>query len=224
MSSYKLEIVCFNTESAIIAQQGGADRIELCDDLEAGGITPFFETIFEVRKKVLIDLYIMIRARGGDFVYSDEEFEEMKMEILLIKYKQVNGFVFGILNENCTIDIERNKELVELAHPLPCTFHRAFDEVNDPTKALEDVIDCGFKTILTSGQNPTAVEGINNITKLVKQADDRISIMPGGGVRSTNIEKLKKLNVPFYHSSAITTKTEIASLEEVIALKHKLNA
>src|SRR5215216_5012579 len=113
MSSYKLEIACFNAESAVIAQQGGADRIELCDDIQAGGITPLFDTISEVRKSISIDLYIMIRPRGGNFVYTDDEYEEMKMEILLIKYKQVNGFVFGILKEDGTIDIERNKELVE---------------------------------------------------------------------------------------------------------------
>ncbi|MDP2385048.1 MAG: copper homeostasis protein CutC [Bacteroidota bacterium] len=224
MASHKLEIACFNIESAIIAQQGGADRVELCDDISVGGITPLFETIASVRKKIQIDLYIMIRPRGGDFVYSEDEYEEMKMEILLIKYKQVNGFVFGILNEDGTIDKERNKELVELAHPLPCTFHRAFDEVEDPKKALEDLIECGFKTILTSGQKTNATEGINDLTELIKQAGDRIIIMPGGGVRSSNIEKLKKLNVPFYHSSAITDKTETASLEEVKELKRKLNA
>lgn len=224
MSSHKLEIACFNVESAIIAQQGGADRVELCDDISAGGITPLFETIAEVRKNIQIDLYIMIRPRGGDFVYSEDEYEEMKTEMLLIKYKQVNGFVFGILNEDGTIDKERNKELVELAHPLPCTFHRAFDEVSDPTKALEDLIDCGFKNILTSGQKTTALTGINDLTKLIEQAGDRIIIIPGGGVRSSNIEKLKKLNVPIYHSSAIIDKSETASLEEVKEIKRILNA
>ncbi len=224
MSAPKLEIACFNIESALIAQEGGADRVELCEDMSSGGITPLMDTISEVRKKIHIDLYIMIRARGGDFIYSDDEFEEMKMEIMMIKYKSVNGFVFGILNEDGTTDTERNKELVELAHPLPCTFHRAFDEVSDPTKALEDLIDCGFKSILTSGQKTTALTGINDLTKLIEQAGDRIIIIPGGGVRSSNIEKLKKLNAPIYHSSAIIDKSETASLEEVKEIKRILNA
>ena len=219
----KLEIACFNASSALIAQQGGADRVELCDDISSGGITPFFDTITEVRKNINIDLYIMIRPRGGDSIYSDEEFEEMKMEMLLIKQKQVNGFVFGILNRDGSIDRERNKELVELVYPLPCTFHRAFDEVNDVTKALEDIIECGFKTVLTSGQKPNAVEGLNNLSKLIQLAEDRIIIMPGGGVRSSNIEKLKKLNTSFYHSSAIMGKSTHANIDEVKLLKTKLN-
>lgn len=218
----KLEIACFNLESALIAQQGGADRIELCDDFSCGGITPNYGTFETSRKLIHIDLFVMIRPRGGNFIYSNEEFEQMKKEILHFKKMNANGFVFGILNEDGSVNKNQNKELVELAKPLPCSFHRAFDVSKDLTKNLEDVIECGFKTILTSGQTKSAIEGINQLQELVKQSKNRISIMPGGGVRSSNIELLKeKVQTVFYHSSAIV-KNDIADLEEVKLLKDKL--
>lgn len=136
----------------------------------------------------------------------------------------VDGFVFGILNEDDLIHQQKNKELVELAKPFPCTFHRAFDEVFDYEKALEDVIDCGFSTILTSGTKPNVIEGIQILKQLVEKASNRITIMPGGGLRSSNSIELKKvLNTNFYHSSAITDKGEIVNYNEVTALKSALN-
>ena len=155
----KLEIACFNLESALIAQQGGADRIELCDDFSVGGITPNYGTFETARKLISIDLFVMIRPRGGNFIYSDEEFEQMKRDILHFKKMNANGFVFGVLIEDGSINKKQNKELVELAHPLPCNFHRAFDVSKNLIKNLEDVIECGFKTILTSGQTKSAMEG-----------------------------------------------------------------
>ncbi|MES2132040.1 MAG: copper homeostasis protein CutC [Bacteroidota bacterium] len=225
MTHCKLEIACFNADSAVIAELGGADRIELCDNMTEGGTTPTIETILEVRDNSKLELYIMVRPRGGDFLYSAEEFTEMENTISYLKNTGINGFVFGVLHSDKTVDTLRNKELVELAKPLPCTFHRAFDQVSDPLAALEEVITCGFHNILTSGNYPTAIEGIDDLERLIEKAAGRITIIPGGGVRSGNIRTLKeKLNTSFFHSSAMTAHTGFAELQEVRALKQQLNA
>ena len=219
----KIEIACFNLESAIIAQKAGADRVELCADMLEGGITPAIEIIQIARENLSIDINVMIRPRGGNFVYSNSEFEQMKSEIEIIKKLGVNGFVFGILNEDKSINVDQNKELVELAKPFPCTFHRAFDEVLDYEQALEDVISFGFSTILTSGTFPNVMEGKEVLKQLVIQANNRIEIMPGGGLRSANISALDEMvNANWYHSSAITDGSETASLDEIIQLKKNL--
>ena len=219
----KIEIACFNLESALIAQKAGADRVELCADMLVGGTTPIIETIQQARKHLTIDLYVMIRPRGGNFVCSEAEFEQMKLEIETIKKLGVNGFVFGILNKDKTINIEQNKVLVELVKPFSCTFHRAFDEVLNVEKALENVISCGFSTILTSGTFPNVMEGKEVLKQLVIQANNRIEIMPGGGLRSTNISELNEMvKANWYHSSAITDGSETANPEEIIQLKKKL--
>jgi copper homeostasis protein len=219
----QLEIACFNLESAIIAQEKGADRVELCDDMEVGGTTPDFKTVIQAREMLAIDLYVMIRPRDGDFVYTDAEFQQMQADITALKKLNVNGFVFGILKEDQAINYEQNKVLVELAKPFPCTFHRAFDEVENAFEALEDIITCGFKTILTSGQKTNVSEGMHRLEELVSKADKRITIMPGGGLRSTNIKTIQQnTKAIFYHSSAITDGSETASATEVQALKSKL--
>lgn len=220
----KLEIACFNLESALIAQENGADRVELCADIHLGGTTPTIAIIQKAVENLSIDIYIMIRPRGGDFVYSDAEFELMKDSILKHKTLAINGFVFGILNEDNTINSNQNTELVKLANPIPCTFHRAFDEVTNYKTALEDVISCGFSTILTSGTFPNVIEGKEVLKALVLQAENRITIMPGGGLRSTNISELDELvNANFYHSSAITDGSETANPKEIILLKQRLS-
>ena len=219
----KIEIACFNLESALIAQKVGADRVELCADMSVGGTTPTIEIIQQAREHLTIDLYVMIRPRGGNFVYSEAELEQMKSEIETIKKLDVNGFVFGILKDDNTINIEQNKVLVELVKPFSCTFHRAFDEVLNVEKALEDVISCGFSTILTSGTFPNVMEGKEVLKQLVIQAKNRIEIMPGGGLRSTNISELNEMvKANWYHSSAITDGSETANPEEIIQLKKKL--
>ena len=221
----KIEIACFNLESAIFAQKAGADRVELCANISVGGTTPSIEIIQQARKNLTIDLYVMIRPRGGNFVYSEVELDQMKSEIENIKQLGVNGFVFGILNEDNTINIEQNKALVELAKPFPCSFHRAFDAVSNYEQALEDVISCGFSTLLTSGTFSNVMEGKEVLKKLVEQAKNRIEIMPGGGLRSTNISELNQIvNANWYHSSAITDGTEIANSEEITQLKEKLQS
>ncbi len=219
----KLEIACFNYESALIAQQGGADRIELCDNFKEGGTTPDYSIVAKARNEIKIDLFIMIRPRGGNFVYTNEEFDQMKKDILHFKNLNVDGFVFGILNEDNSINIQQNKELIQLASPLPCSFHRAFDKINDQNTALDIVINCGFKTILTSGFTSSAMDGMDNLDQLVKQAGNKISIMPGGGVRSSNIAQIKnKTQAHYYHSSAII-QGNIADVNEVKKLKEQLN-
>ena len=223
MEKAKLEIACFNLESALIAQQGGADRIELCDDFSSGGITPNHGTFETARKLIDLDVFVMIRPRGGNFVYSETEFGQMKKDILHFKKMKADGFVFGILNDDGSVNVNQNKELVELSKPLPCSFHRAFDVSGNLTENLEDVITCGFNTILTSGQTKSAIEGAEQLSKLVQLSNDRIVIMPGGGVRSSNLELLKsKVETSYYHSSAIV-KDDVADLEEVKLLKEKLS-
>lgn len=219
----KLEIACFNLESALIAQKAGADRIELCAGISVGGTTPTAEIIEQARKHLVIDLYVMIRPRGGNFVYSETEFRQMKSDILTVKKLEVNGFVFGILKENNTVNLEQNLELIELAKPFSCTFHRAFDGISDYEQALEDVVSCGFSTILTSGTFSNVMEGKEILKKLIVQADHRIKIMPGGGLRSTNIAALDEMvHADWYHSSAITDGSEIVNPDEIIQLKKKL--
>lgn len=221
----QLEIACFNIESALIAQKAGVNRIELCANISVGGTTPSIEIIQQARKNLTIDLYVMIRPRGGNFVYSEAEFQQMKSEIETIKKLGVTGFVFGILNENNTINVEQNKTLVAKAKPLPCSFHRAFDNVSNYQQALEDVIACGFSTLLTSGTYSNVMEGKQILKQLVVQAQSRIEIMPGGGLRSTNISTLNEMiNANWYHSSAITDGTEIANPEEIVRLKNKLKS
>jgi copper homeostasis protein len=219
----QLEIACFNIDSVLVAQENGVDRIELCANIQAGGTTPDFETTKLALKIATMDLYAMIRPRAGDFVYSENEFLQMKLAIEQFKKIQVNGFVFGILNSDGTINKNQNAELVSLAQPLPCTFHRAFDEVKNAKESLETVIECGFKNLLTSGQASNVIEGINTLTSLVEQAGNSIAIMPGGGLRSTNCKMVsEKTRANFYHSSAIIDGGETANPEQINALKANL--
>lgn len=218
----KIEIACFNPESAMIAFENGADRIELCDGLSEGGTTPDFETTKVLREKINIPIFVMIRPRGGDFTYSEAEFGQMKDDLLHLKSLGVDGFVFGILDPQDEVNIEQNKILVELAAPLPCTFHRAFDRAQELDVTLEKVIECGFKTILTSGQKPNVSEGKENLKKLVELSNGRIEILVGGGLRSSNIEEIRELTkANYFHSSAITDGGAFANADEVVALKNK---
>ncbi|UPQ76863.1 copper homeostasis protein CutC [Chryseobacterium nepalense] len=218
----KIEIACFNPESAIIAFENGADRIELCDGLSEGGTTPDFKTVQQLRGKINIPMFVMIRPRGGDFTYTDEEFEQMKSDLIHLKSLRADGFVFGILDENDEVNIQQNRALVELASPYPCTFHRAFDRAKDLENSLEKIIDCGFKTILTSGQKANVLEGKENLKKLVELSNGRIEILVGGGLRSSNIEEIREFTkAGYFHSSAITDGGVFANSEEIIFLKNK---
>ncbi|MBT1700227.1 copper homeostasis protein CutC [Fulvivirgaceae bacterium PWU4] len=202
-----VEIVVYNIVSALKAQEGGADRIELCDNPGEGGTTPSFGTIEVVRQNLSIDVFVMIRPRGGDFHYSSYEFHAMKRDIYQCQKLSVDGVVLGILNADGTIDKKRCRELVEKARPLKVTCHRAFDMAKDPFQALEDCIEVGFDRILTSGQQPQAIKGAELLGELVKRANGRITIMAGSGVNENTVEEIvAKSRVKEIHFSAVATK------------------
>lgn len=200
-----LEVIAFTIESALIADRSGAHRIELCDNPGDGGTTASHAMIELARKKTSIQLFPIIRPRGGDFLYSDEEFVIMQKDILWCKQNGCDGVVIGMLKEDGTVDRKRTAKLVELAYPMSVTFHRAFDRVLDPFQSLEDIIEIGCERILTSGKKPTAIEGSFLLKQLVEQSDERIIIMPGSGVRANNIlEIAKQTGAREFHSSART--------------------
>lgn len=198
-----VEIVVYNIESALKAQEGGANRIELCDNPGEGGTTPSYGTIELVRQNISMDVFVMIRPRGGDFCYSSYEFHSMKRDISQCQKLSVDGVVFGILNPNGTIDKKRCKELIDQAQPLKVTCHRAFDMTRDPFEALEDCIEVGFDRILTAGLQAQAVKGAALIGELIAKANGRISIMPGSGVNeNTVVEIIEKSKAKEIHFSA----------------------
>lgn len=185
-----LEICVDSVEGALAAQAGGAQRIELCDNLLEGGTTPSAGMIALSRQQIQIGLNVIIRPRGGDFCYSELEFEVMKYDIIQAKQLGADGVVIGLLNPDGTVDQARTAALIDLARPLSVTFHRAFDMAVDPVQALEDLISLGLDRVLTSGQESSALEGLDLITALVQQAGNRIIVMPGGGVNDRNIHKI----------------------------------
>lgn len=196
-----LEAACFSCKSAIIAADNGAGRIELCDNQAAGGTTPPLTWLTQVKARVSIPVFVMIRPRGGNFEYENAEFECMKAELESFK-PRADGFVFGVLDPDRKIDVARTAELVRIAHPKPCTFHRAFDETLDPKAALEDVISSGCTSILSSGGKSTALEGVAALSELLREAQGRIIIIPGGGVRAANLACIQSVTgAAVMHSS-----------------------
>jgi len=198
-----LEIAVFNYQSAWQAAQAGAHRLELCENAGEGGTTPSYGTMKLVKEKINIPVFPIIRPRGGDFLYSDAEFSIMLKDVLLAKELGFEGVVTGVLHADGTVDVQRTSLLAEKAYPLEVTFHRAFDRTADAQQALEDVITCGCTRILTSGQVPNAADGAALIKSFIEQADDRIIIMPGSGVRSSNLQSiLSATGATEIHSSA----------------------
>ena len=187
---YLLEISVESLEAAKAAERGGANRIELCGDLSVGGITPDAKLLRTVRAQVHIPIFSMVRARPGDFVYSSAEFSEMRQSITDAKESGMDGVVLGVLTKNHCVDVERTRELVELARPLPVTYHRAFDEAADLLQALEDVIQTGAKRILTSGGAKSALEGAAVLAELIEAAGERIIVVPGAGISAANIRQI----------------------------------
>ena len=211
-----LEICLDSVESAIAAQEGGAHRIELCENLAEGGTTPGVAMIEYVRKSISIGLHIMIRPRPCDFCYSSPEFELMKNDIAIAKRCGADGIVFGILNADGTVDTERTRMLVDLAKPMSVTFHRAFDVAREPFKALEDIIECGVNRLLTSGQQASAIEGIGVIGKLVKQAGNHLIIMPGAGIHEGNVNTiLARSGAKEIHIGTGATRNSVVDKENI---------
>ena len=198
---YLLEISVDRAEKAIAAERGGANRIELCVDLSAGGLTPSGELLRSVRQKVHIPIYSMIRPRAGDFVYSSAEFAEMVRSIGVATECGMDGVVLGVLQTGFKMDVGRTRRLVDLARPLPVTFHRAFDDCADLRKTLEEVIQTGAARILTSAGAKTALQGSAKLAELIAAARDRILILPGAGITHSNIAKVaKKTSAVEFHS------------------------
>lgn len=203
MKNLLIEICADSVDSAIAAEVNGADRIELCDNLTEGGTTPSAGKIKTVLKSVNIPVFVMIRPRGGDFLYTKTEFEVMRQDLLIAKDLGVQGIVLGILKADGSIDKSRTTKLVSLASPLPVTFHRAFDMANDPFQATQDLIECGVKRILTSGQKKTASEGLPMIEQLISLYGEKINFMAGAGIHADNIDFF--INSPYLNEIHMTS-------------------
>jgi copper homeostasis protein len=185
-----LEITVETVDSALAAEHAGADRIELCAELNQGGTTPALAAMRKVHEELEIPVFPIIRPRKGDFVYTDSEFAAMRRDIAFARDLGMEGVVLGILRPDHSVDVERTRELMELAHPLEVTFHRAFDYASDLLKSLEDVISTGATRLLTAGGAKSAPEGAATLTKLVQAAGERITVLPGAGLHAGNIAKL----------------------------------
>lgn len=205
---FKFEICANSVESCLAAQEGGADRVELCTGIPEGGTTPSYGEIKLARKLLTkTKLHVIIRPRGGDFLYTPLELERMEEDIRICRELGVDGVVFGCLTEEGEIDREANRRLVELARPMSVTFHRAFDRTADPMKALEDIISLGCNRILTSGQQPKAIDGINLLAQLEKKLKEYplppIQLLAGSGVNEENIRQIfDATGIHEYHFSA----------------------
>ena len=201
-----IEICAYSVDSAIAAQSAGADRIELCASAEEGGITPSRGAIDLARESLHIPLHVIVRPRGGDFLYTGTEFAEMQRDIAYLREAGADGIACGILTADGHVDTDRCRDLARLASPMSFTFHRAFDFTADPLRALEDIIACGCSRILTSGQQASAEKGADLIAELVKRAGDRIAIMPGGGISDGNLPALiRRTGAREFHASARKT-------------------
>ncbi|MEH3112493.1 copper homeostasis protein CutC [Pedobacter terrae] len=212
-----LEVCANSYQSALAAQNGGAKRVEFCDNLAEGGTTPSYAQISLAKKNLSIEIWPIIRPRGGDFLYSETEFEIMKEDIKVCKSLNCEGVVIGILKADGTIDKKRCAELIELAKPMEVAFHRAFDMSNDMDQALEDIISLKIKRVLTSGGASSAMLGAEKLAQLVTQANGRITIMPGAGINENNIKNLiDQTGATQFHASAkefVPSKMEFRNTE-----------
>lgn len=197
----KTEVCAYSLESCLTAQESGADRVELCAAMYEGGLTPSAATIRMAREMLEIELFVMIRPRGGDFLYSELEYRQMEQDLLFAKSCGVDGVVLGILKADGSVDVERTRRLVELAAPVKVTFHRAFDMAADYRCALECVIEAGCHRILTSGGQNTAMAGVGQLRELVRQAAGRIQVMAGSGVCAANAVEIAATGVNALHLS-----------------------
>jgi copper homeostasis protein len=238
----EIEICANSCQSALNAQNAGADRIELCSELAVGGVTPSYGLLKQVLSKLSIPVYALIRPRSGDFCYSEVDFEIIKQDINLCKKLQCDGIVSGVLNQDMTIDIERTKELVDLSDPLPFTFHRAFDSVPNPLEAAQQLGEMGVERILTSGQQLYAIDGLPLLRKL--QENFSGIIIPASGINPKNIKQFVDgsfkeihfsasiqekrietnfvpLNSPRYFDETQHTYADLTIIKQMISLVHE---
>jgi copper homeostasis protein len=202
-NKFLLEIAAFTLQGALDAAKAGAHRIELCDNAADGGTTPSYGMLIQAKQKIKIPVFPIIRPRGGNFVYSKTEFDCIKEDVLICKKLHFEGIVVGFLDEKGNVDTKKLKEIVKLAKPMQVTFHRAFDRTKKPLNALEDIIACGCDRILTSGQYPSVLDGIENVRLLIEKARVRIIIMPGSGLNSNNVQEIAvKTNAVEFHTAA----------------------
>lgn len=197
-----VEICATSVQSAVNAQQAGAERIELCSELAVGGTTPSYGLLKQIMKEISIPVFVLIRPRSGDFLYSDFEFEVMKTDIKICKELGCKGIVSGVLKEDFSIDLLRTQELIELSKPLEFTFHRAFDLTKNPLKSLEELIDLGASRISTSGQETSAEKRIDLLVQLKKLTENKLTILPGGGINPDNVNLFKENGFKEIHASA----------------------
>jgi copper homeostasis protein len=208
----------------VIAEKAGAHRIEFCSNYNLGGTTPSDTDISEIKKKVHIPVHVIIRPRGGNFIYTNEEIDQMKRSIQLCKQNNIDGIVFGILNFDHTINELQCKELIELAKPMKAVFHRAIDEVNNIEAGIKKLIALKFDAVLTSGGKGSALSGINKLKELQSAYGNKIQIIAGGGIRSSNIEQIRFFTAcQFYHSAAIIDQSELANEQEIKKLLSQLS-
>ncbi len=215
----KLEVACFRAEDAKIALEQGAHRVEFCEDYASGGVTPKLDEFILLRSQFPeAKIHVMIRPREGDFVYSTYKIDIMKAQVAEFESAGADGFVFAALHSDNTINLEACREIIEVIKDKSnkkAVFHRAFDQVPHPEKALEQLVDLGFTGLLTSGGCATAKEGIPALKRCVDQVGNRLEIVVGGGVRSHNIDSLKKTGATWYHSAAWNKQNEAMDLAEL---------
>jgi copper homeostasis protein len=218
-----LEVACFSKEASLLADISGADRIEFCLDYAAGGISPSESDVEEICGIIEKPVFVMVRPRRGNFLYSPDETGHMLNTIKQMKSAGADGFVFGILDAENEVNMKDCIKLIDAASPLPCTFHRAFDQTSDLFRSLECIIDCGFKRILCSGGIGNAIDNTDILRRLVEKASERIVIMPGGGIRGVDIDVLKTSGALEFHSSCITGKDSIPDPDEIKLIKTQLD-
>tara|TARA_B100000482_G_scaffold40616_1_gene26076 strand:+ start:298 stop:990 length:693 start_codon:yes stop_codon:yes gene_type:complete len=210
MQKVIVECCANSVSSALTAIQAGANRIELCKNLENGGETPDYSDILDLRNLTNIDLHILILPKANNFIYSNKDFKKIIEDIQFCKKNNINGVVIGALNKDLSINMKQTKELVEIARPMRVTFHRAFDTISKLENDLNKIIECGCDYLLTSGQKPNVDDGLNNISKLVKKSSKKIKIIAGGGVNHNNVESLYKIGVREFHlSGTLKNKSKI---------------
>ncbi|MEJ4089736.1 copper homeostasis protein CutC [Galbibacter orientalis] len=210
-----IEICANSVESALNAEEGGANRIEFCGELSVGGITPSYGMLVRAVEQLSIPVFVLIRPRSGNFTYSDEEFEVMKEDVLFCKKIGCSGIVSGVLDADNNLDIDRTRELVELSKPLEFTFHRAFDWVSQPEEAFKQLIEIGCKRVLTSGQAEKAIDGLSLLKKLKSKYGDSIVIMPGSGVNIDNVLEFRKDGFSEIHFSASSAYKNLTATPKI---------